>query len=159
MRERQHFADERSEEKIGTKRGPYACARHGRQRGRQIEGAIRQQRLGRHGRHCLKRAKEVAQAAGQTELDPKLLARCIGIYRRIARRALEKNPLIEPTGKRGHPAKGLTRCLSERLDTHEAEVLRFAGNFAVPFDNNQAERGLRMAKVRQILKGDSTRCR
>lgn len=102
---------------------------------------------------CLKRAKEVAQAAGQTELDPNLLARCSGMYRRIVHRALQKNPLPKPTGKRGRPAKGVVRCLLERLDTHEPEILRFASNFAVPFDNNQAERDLRMAKVREKVSG------
>ena len=102
---------------------------------------------------CLKRAKEVAQAAGQSELDPNLLARCSGIYRRIVQRALQRNPLPEPTGKRGRPAKGVIRCLLERLDTHEPEILRFASDFAVPFDNNQAERDLRMAKVREKVSG------
>lgn len=102
---------------------------------------------------CLKRAKEVGQAAGYTELDPRLLARYSDIYRRIVQRALRKNPLPERTGNRGRPAKGFIRCLLERLDTYEAEVLRFASNFAVPFDNNQAERDLRMAKVRQKVSG------
>jgi len=102
---------------------------------------------------CLKRAKEVAQAAGQAELDPKLLARCGGIYRRIVERALQRNLLPQPTRKRGRPAKGAIRCLLERLDTHEPEILRFATDFAVPFDNNQAERDLRMVKVREKVSG------
>jgi transposase len=102
---------------------------------------------------CLKRAKEQAHAAGQTQLHPQMLARCCGIYRRILHRALKKNPLPQPTGKRGRPAKGPLRCLLERLDIHQPEVLRFATNFAVPFDNNQAERDLRMVKVREKVSG------
>jgi transposase len=102
---------------------------------------------------CLKRAKEQAQAAGQTHLHPQMLARCGSLYRRILEGALKKNPPPKPTGKRGRPGKGPLRCLLERLDTHQSEVLRFASNFAVPFDNNQAERDLRMVKVRQKVSG------
>jgi transposase len=101
----------------------------------------------------LKRAKEVAQAAGETQLDQNLLARCQRIYRRIVARALKRNPLPEPTGKRGRPAKGVVCCLLERLEAHEPEILRFASDFAVPFDNNQAERDLRMTKVREKVSG------
>ena len=38
----------------------------------------------------LQQAKEAVLAAGQTELDPRLLARCIGLYWRIVQRALKK---------------------------------------------------------------------
>lgn len=53
--------------------------------------------------------------------------------------------LIEnPTsGKRGRPKKGKVRALMERLQKCKGAVCLFIGDFAVPFDNNQAERDIR----------------
>ena len=101
----------------------------------------------------LLRAKAAAQAAGEPALDPNLLQRYCGVYRQIVARGLAHNPLPERTGKRGRPANGETRSLLVRLQRHEEAVLRFALDFAVPFDNNQAERDLRMVKLRQKVSG------
>jgi transposase len=104
----------------------------------------------------LNREKEAAQGAGKETLDPLLLMRYRVLYRRIVERGLKQNPVPERTGRpprRGRPLLGETRCLLERLKTYEDAVLRFATDFLVPFDNNQAERDLRMAKVRQKVSG------
>ena len=101
----------------------------------------------------LKRAKESAQEAGQHQLDPQLLQRYRRVYRQIVARGLLKNPAPERTGNRGRPANGKTRSLLLRLDNHEEDVLRFAIDFAVPFDNNLAERDLRMVKLHQKISG------
>jgi transposase len=101
----------------------------------------------------LKRAKESAELQGETALDPVLLLRYQTLYRRIVARGLAQNPAPTRTGKRGRPAHGVCLSLLLRLEQREDAVLRFALDFAVPFDNNQAERDLRMIKVQQKVSG------
>jgi transposase len=66
---------------------------------------------------------------------------------------VEANPLPPPTGKGGRRAKGKARCLVDRLQLHQEEVLAFLTDVTIPFDNNQAERDIRMTKVRQKISG------
>ena len=101
----------------------------------------------------LKRCKEAAQARRESAFAPRQLARYQQAYHRILTRGLRHNPLPARTGTRGRPANGRARSLLLRLQASEAAVLRFATDFAVPFDNNQAERDLRMIKVQQKVSG------
>ncbi len=94
-----------------------------------------------------------AQAAGKTALRPKQLAGYEAAYTRFIQEGLRANPPPKPTGKRGRPKQTPARNLLDRLVTHRAAILSFLHDFRVPFDNNQAERDLRMLKVKQKVSG------
>jgi transposase len=92
-------------------------------------------------------------ASGGTHLAPERLERFERRYQELLKAGLEANPPPERTGKRGRPKQTKGKNLVDRLSNHRREVLRFMHDFRVPFDNNQAERDLRMVKVRQKISG------
>jgi len=75
-------------------------------------------------------------------------------YDRIIEEGRNQNPIKDkPPGKRGRQKKGKIRSLIERLAKYKAEVCLFINDFSIPFDNNQAERDIRMFKVKQKVSG------
>ena len=98
-------------------------------------------------------AVTAAQAAGQTALPTKQRAGYKAAYTRFLNEGLLANPPPKPTGKRGRPKQTPARNLLDRLGMHRGAVLAFLHDFRVPFDNNQAERDLRMFKVKQKVSG------
>ena len=76
-------------------------------------------------------------------------------YQSILNQGYAQNPLAPaPDGKkRGRRRKTKPRNLLERLDEHRREALAFMYDFNVPFDNNLAERDIRMMKVQQKISG------
>ncbi len=94
--------------------------------------------------------------AGQLELPSELLKTFDTAYDSIFKTALSQIPAIKVTkkpGKRGRTKQHPANFLPDRLTLKKAETLRFMHDFNVPFTNNQAERDIRMAKVRQKVSG------
>jgi transposase len=99
-------------------------------------------------------AVQRAVAAGTERLDPRRLDHYRARYQAIIDEGWRANPPARASGARaGRPRRSKAANLLARLDDHREEVLRFATDFRVPFDNNQAERDIRMAKLQQKISG------
>ena len=75
-------------------------------------------------------------------------------YEKMIELGLEENPLLPKVpGKRGRQKKSQARNFVDRLIDYRDEILRYLREEEVPFDNNLAERDLRMNKVKQKVSG------
>ncbi len=104
---------------------------------------------------AMKQAAEEARARDREAIDSGQLAVLVGNYDRWVAQGLAAHPEgIRVAGRRGGRVKqSPERCLLIRLLNKRDEVLRFAHDLSVPFDNNLAERDLRMIKVQQKVSG------
>ena len=102
----------------------------------------------------MKAAKDEAVLSGADHLESDAIERFDQEYDRILRKAYRENPAPENTaGRRGRPKRGKILSLIDRLRDLKESVCLFVKNFDVPFDNNQAERDLRMIKVKTKVSG------
>lgn len=103
----------------------------------------------------MKSVKEKAIEQNQSSLKDSHISSLEREYDEIMDYANKECPppdKTEPT-KRGKPKKGKERSLIERLIKLKASVCLFIHNFAVPFDNNQAERDVRNVKTKSKVSG------
>lgn len=102
----------------------------------------------------IKRAADRARAAGATALGAAEQAAWTTRYRALVAEGTRLNPSGPPRGgKRGRPRRSAAGNLAQRLQQYDDATLAFMRDLRVPFENNQAERDLRMMKVRQKISG------
>ncbi len=102
---------------------------------------------------AMKEAVDTARGQGVSALAGPVTDAFTARYDAILAEGVRANPPPPSTGQRGRPKRGKAGNLLERLREHKGATLAFMKDFAVPFDNNQAERDLRMTKVRQKISG------
>jgi len=98
-----------------------------------------------------KRRAENALAAGLDEVPIGQRKWLRGRYNAILTDAFAANP--EPRGRKRNAAEKAGYNLAVALEYRVDEVLLFLYDLRVSFDNNQAERDLRMAKLQQKISG------
>ncbi len=103
----------------------------------------------------IKKAVEEKKAVAN-QLDPAQARSFEERYDQIIEKGLAENPppiSRGQPGKRGRKKQSKAKNLLDRLNTHRREALAFMYDFSVPFDNNPAERDVRMTKVQQKISG------
>lgn len=109
-------------------------------------------------KRCLKKMKQMAdqaRASNRIRVDPALVRRLEQRYDRIMTRGFSEYPppRIRGPKRRGRKTQPFGKNLLDRFYEHKDKVLVFLFNLDVPFDNNQAERDIRMTKVQQKISG------
>jgi transposase len=101
----------------------------------------------------MKSEVEQARALGQAALDPVPRVQLRSRYDVLLSEGRRENPPLPQKRRRGRRKQTPAQNLLDRLEKHAEAVLAFLYDFDVPFDNNLAERDLRMAKVQQKISG------
>lgn len=102
----------------------------------------------------MKKAVDAAKAEGKSSLGNEKILQFLSEYNLLIKKGYLEHPVPKrKKKKRGKVKKTTSRNLLERFDEYHAEVLVFLKDFNVPFDNNLAERDIRMTKVKQKISG------
>jgi transposase len=96
---------------------------------------------------ALKKAAEGAREAGHAAIGPQALAEHEDWFRKAAATGIALN-----AGRKGK-LQQKRHALATRMQAREDDCLRFARDLRVPFDNNEAERTIRMSKLRIKISG------
>lgn len=102
----------------------------------------------------MKEKVDTAKSLGQSTLSALQVAVFEQVYDGIVELGKRTNPPpVRQPNQRGRLKQSQARNLLNRLMNYKAEVMAFVSDFAVPFDNNLAEREIRMVKVQQKVSG------
>lgn len=99
----------------------------------------------------IKEAVDKAKAVGKSSLSSQTVKAFVSRYRRIVQQGFNANPDRDPVRKRKKRSKA--QNLLHRLQDFEGQTLAFMHDFRVSFDNNLAERDIRMVKLQQKISG------
>jgi transposase len=99
--------------------------------------------------------KEKVDKSQTGKLSKKLIDEYEDKYDKLIKIGYKQTPKMNhPTEKkRGRKKRGKALCLLDRFKKYKNMVLGFMKNPIIPFDNNQAERDIRMAKLYQKISG------
>ena len=102
----------------------------------------------------MRAATEEARALGLARLPTSQRDVLVARYERLLALGLAANPPPQRRPRqRGRLKQSPTRNLLERLLLGQGQVLAFLDDLTIPFDNNQAERDLRLLKTQQKVSG------
>jgi len=101
---------------------------------------------------CIDETKKISD-----HLEPDQIRDFEEKYDMITKIGLEENPppliIQDQPKKRGKKKQSPAKNLLDRFIGYKDDILRFMHDFEVPFENNQAERDVRMMKVQQKISG------
>jgi transposase len=102
----------------------------------------------------MKQATDEAREQGKPGLDPLEVIDWEARFLDLLDEGDRLHPYaVAPPGRRGRYKQSAARNLLDRLRKHQQAVLAFLEDLRVDFDNNLAERDLRMVKVQQKVSG------